>query len=102
MIQIRNNTFETNSSSAHTIAIKNHDEYDYSLKWLLNENGVFDFWCTSDLDFGRDFPTIYHLRAKLMTDGVSDIRLLFLGILHLAFLKSLELEKIYLYFHNHN
>ena len=47
MIQIRNNTFETNSSSAHTIAIKNHDEYDYSLKWL------FDFWCTSDLDFGR-------------------------------------------------
>ena len=53
MIQIRNNTFETNSSSAHTIAIKNHDEYDYSLKWLLDENGVFDFWCTSDLDFGR-------------------------------------------------
>ena len=53
MIQIRNNTFETNSSSAHTVAIKNHDEYDYSLKWLLNENGVFDFWCTSDLDFGR-------------------------------------------------
>lgn len=37
----------------------------------------------TDLDFGRDFPTIYHLRAKLMTDGVSDIRLLFLGILHI-------------------
>lgn len=53
MIQIRDNVFETNSSSAHTIAVKNHDEYDYDLKWLLDENGTFKLWSTSDLDFGR-------------------------------------------------
>ena len=53
MIQIRDNVFETNSSSAHTIAVKNHDEYDYNLKWLLDEDGTFKLWSTSDLDFGR-------------------------------------------------
>ena len=53
MIQIRDNVFETNSSSAHTIAVKNHDEYDYDLKWLLDEDGTFKLWSTSDLDFGR-------------------------------------------------
>lgn len=53
MIQIRNNVFETNSSSAHSIAIKNKDEYDYDLKWLLDEDGTFELWSTSDLDFGR-------------------------------------------------
>lgn len=53
MIQIRNNVFETNSSSAHTIAVKNKDEYDYDLKWLLNDDGTFELWSTSDLDFGR-------------------------------------------------
>ena len=53
MIQIRNNVFETNSSSAHTIAVKNKDEYDYDLKWFLNEDGSFEFWDTSSLEFGR-------------------------------------------------
>ena len=53
MIQIRNNVFETNSSSAHTVAVKNHDEWDFDLKWLLDENGVFELWSTSDLEFGR-------------------------------------------------
>ena len=53
MIQIRNNVFETNSSSAHTIAVKNRDEYDYDLKWFVDENGVFELWSTSSLDFGR-------------------------------------------------
>ena len=53
MIQIRDNVFETNSSSAHTIAVKNHDDYDYDLKWLLDEDGTFKLWSTSDLDFGR-------------------------------------------------
>ena len=53
MIQIRNSVFETNSSSAHTIAVKNKDEYDYNLKWFLDEDGTFELWSTSDLDFGR-------------------------------------------------
>ena len=53
MIQIRDNVYETNSSSAHTIAVKNHDEYDYDLKWLLDEDGTFKLWSTSDLDIGR-------------------------------------------------
>lgn len=53
MIQIRDNVFETNSSSAHTIAVKNQDEYDYDLKWLLDKDGTFKLWSTFDLDFGR-------------------------------------------------
>ena len=53
MIQIRNDVFETNSSSAHTIAIKKNNEYDYSLKWLLDDDGIFRLWSTNDLDFGR-------------------------------------------------
>ena len=53
MIQIRNSVFETNSSSAHTIAVKNKDEYDYNLKWFLNEDGSFEFWDMSSLEFGR-------------------------------------------------
>ena len=53
MIQIRNNVFETNSSSAHTVAVKNHDEYDYDLNWFVDENGVFELWSTSELEFGR-------------------------------------------------
>ena len=42
MIQIRNSVFETNSSSAHTIAVKNKDQYDYDLKCLLNDDGTFE------------------------------------------------------------
>ena len=53
MIQIRNDVFETNSSSAHTIAVKKNDEWDFDLKWFLDENGVFELLSTSELEFGR-------------------------------------------------
>ena len=37
----------------------------------------------TDVDYYKDFPTIYHLRHHLMTEGTKDIRLLFLGIHHI-------------------
>ena len=37
----------------------------------------------TDIDYYKEFPTIYHLRNHLMTEGTKDIRLLFLGIHHI-------------------
>lgn len=37
----------------------------------------------TDVDYHKEFPTIYHLRYHLMTEGTKDIRLLFLGIHHI-------------------
>ena len=37
----------------------------------------------TDVDYYREFPTIYHLRHHLMTEGTKDIRLLFLAIHHI-------------------
>ena len=37
----------------------------------------------TDVDYYKEFPTIYHLRNHLMTKGTKDIRLLFLGIHHI-------------------
>lgn len=37
----------------------------------------------TDVDYYKEFPTIYHLRHHLMTEGTKDIRLLFLGIHHI-------------------
>ncbi len=37
----------------------------------------------TDVDYYKEFPTIYHLRHHLMTSGTKDIRLLFLGIHHI-------------------
>lgn len=37
----------------------------------------------TDVDYYKDFPTIYHLRYHLMTEGTKDVRLLFLAIHHI-------------------
>ena len=37
----------------------------------------------TDVDYYKEFPTIYHLRHHLMTEGTKDIRLLFLAIHHI-------------------
>ena len=37
----------------------------------------------TDLDYYKEFPTIYHLRYRLMTEGTTDVRLLFLAIHHI-------------------
>ena len=37
----------------------------------------------TDVDYYKEFPTIYHLRNHLMTEGTKDIRLLFLAIHHI-------------------
>ena len=37
----------------------------------------------TDVDYYKEFPTIYHLRYHLMTEGTKDIRLLFLAIHHI-------------------
>lgn len=65
MIQIRNDVFETNSSSAHTIAIKKKDKYDYDLGWYVDNDGKFEMW-GSDLEFGRSpFDILMTTREKL-------------------------------------
>ena len=65
MIQIRNDVFETNSSSAHTIAIKKKDKYDYDLGWYVDDNGKFELWGT-DLEFGRcPFDVLMTTKEKL-------------------------------------
>ena len=37
----------------------------------------------TDVDYYKEFPTIYHLRHHLMTEGTKDVRLLFLAIHHI-------------------
>ena len=37
----------------------------------------------TDVDYYKEFPTIYHLRHHLMTKGTKDVRLLFLAIHHI-------------------
>lgn len=37
----------------------------------------------TDVDYYKEFPTIYHLRHHLMSEGTKDIRLLFLAIHHI-------------------
>ena len=37
----------------------------------------------TDVDYYKAFPTIYHLRYHLMTEGTKDVRLLFLAIHHI-------------------
>ena len=37
----------------------------------------------TDVDYYKEFPTIYHLRHHLITEGTKDVRLLFLAIHHI-------------------
>ena len=62
----------------HDSSLYQEDKTDSSCKYALFNDPTF-----TDKDYFKKFPTIYHLRNKLATEGVKDIRLLFLGILHL-------------------
>lgn len=57
MNQIRNNVFETNSSSSHSISIRANGSYystDEILKGIwMGEDNVWDLWFSSDLEFDR-------------------------------------------------
>ena len=52
-------------------------------KTIKNRFFLFDDQNFTDKDYLKNYPTIYHLRNKLLTDGVDDIRLLYLGIHHI-------------------
>lgn len=47
------------------------------------KNTLFSDLTYKDKDFFLNYPTIYHLRKKLMTEPVNDVRLLFLGVHHI-------------------
>ncbi len=53
-------------------------------KGLLGDsNTLFNDPSYSDKDFHKAFPTIYHLRKALMTDGNYDLRLYYLALHHI-------------------
>ena len=54
MIQIRQNIFETNSSSIHTMTITDNDTYE---KWINGELLYIDedeYWCLGNTDFNSE------------------------------------------------
>lgn len=55
MIQVRSNTFETNSSSSHSIVLLNKETSDHEdyFKCFLTEKGVYKIYRDEDIEFGR-------------------------------------------------
>ena len=56
MINIRNNVFETNSSSSHSIVMTKQDTYLDTVEpspWAFDEDGSYRIWNEEDLEFGR-------------------------------------------------
>jgi len=54
MIQIRQNIFETNSSSIHTLTVTDNDTYE---KWINGELLYIDedeSWCLKNIDFNSE------------------------------------------------
>lgn len=55
MLSIRRNTFETNSSSSHSIVLlgsaPDNDKYFQTIR--LDKDGFYDIWFEDDLEFGR-------------------------------------------------
>lgn len=66
MIQIRNNIFETNSSSSHSIVITKEDKMLDKVDpgWRMDEDGTIKFW-ENDLDFGREFDLLSDWYGRL-------------------------------------
>lgn len=50
---------------------------------LSSVNALFDDDNFKDKDFFAEYPTIYHLRAKLVQESANDIRLLYLAVHHI-------------------
>ena len=60
MINIRRGIFETNSSSSHSIVmmkeskpIETDDDGKIDPKWMVDDDGILEFWPAASLDFGR-------------------------------------------------
>ena len=54
MINIRKGTFETNSSSTHSLVVfKESNAAADNQLWRLNDDGVLEIFNVSDLEFGR-------------------------------------------------
>lgn len=49
----------------------------------ISKNNLFGDCTYNDKDFFKEYPTIYHLRYKLMNEPIDDIRLLFLAVHHI-------------------
>lgn len=49
----------------------------------ISKNNLLGDCTYNDKDFFKEYPTIYHLRYKLMNEPIDDIRLLFLAVHHI-------------------
>ena len=58
-------------------------QYHYEDKTHKVPYAIFNDKDYADKDYYKDYPTIYHLRAKLMTEKTPDIRKVFLAIHHI-------------------
>ena len=58
-------------------------QYHYEDKTHKVPYAIFNDKDYTDKDYYKDYPTIYHLRAKLMTEKTPDIRKVFLAIHHI-------------------
>ncbi|MDU3831541.1 type II CRISPR RNA-guided endonuclease Cas9 [Gemella haemolysans] len=58
-------------------------QYHYEDKTHKVPYAIFNDKDYTDKDFYNDYPTIYHLRSKLMTEKIPDIRKVFLAIHHI-------------------
>ena len=58
-------------------------QYHYEDKTHKVPYAIFNDKDYTDKDYYKDYPTIYHLRSKLMTENNPDIRKIFLAIHHI-------------------
>ena len=58
-------------------------QYHYEDKTHQVPYAIFNDKDYTDKDYYKEYPTIYHLRTKLMTEGNPDIRKVFLAIHHI-------------------
>ena len=58
-------------------------QYHYEDKTHKVPYAIFNDKDYTDKDYYKDYPTIYHLRSKLMTEKTPDIRKVFLAIHHI-------------------
>ncbi len=58
-------------------------QYHYEDKTYKVSYAIFNDKDYTDIDYYKDYPTIYHLRSKLMTEKTPDIRKVFLAIHHI-------------------
>ena len=67
------------------IRLNNSQYYPEDKSELLgkNKNNLFADKNYTDKDYHKDFPTVYHLRHKLQTERMSDLRLYYIALHHI-------------------